>query len=251
MSSSTVADALRDLQQRWQRYWPETDASAIAADAEQRLEAACQTWELTDPLPLYGGVVGLTCAAGDRVVKVLPRGHPEGAEMRGEAEALARWKGSGASVELLEQRDDGMTLLMPRVEPGTTLDAVVTDYDEQLRIVGGLVKQLHAIDPHIAHADLHGGNVLLDGEHWVAVDPKGITGDRHVDVWLLVCPQAPTPTDKDELQRRVAIYSQAAGLDPNRAAASARAIAQREAELCADSAFEGWPARLRRLAELL
>jgi streptomycin 6-kinase len=186
-----------------------------------------------------------------------------------------------------------MTLLLRRVRPGTALDGL--DYDEQLVVAGELVARLHAAgepspalpsvgayvdpyrqlgdpeldvllasgddDPVAVHADLHGGNVLRDGDRWVAIDPKGVRGDRHLDVWLLVCPQAPALPDDaaSEMRRRIETYSRAAGLDPERAAgldperaaAWARVIARAEAVLCGESAFAGWPARLRRIAEAL
>lgn len=78
-------------------------------------------------------------------------------------------------------------------------------------------------------------------------------GDPHLDVWLLVCPQAP-PLRGDEAAeawRRVEVYAEAAGLEPERAGAWARVIARAEAVLSADSAFPEWPERLRRLAEAL
>jgi len=244
---------------------------------------------LADPVPLRGGAVALTCAAGDVVVKVLPRLHPETAAMRGEGEALAHWSPTGAAVELIDRRDDGMTLLMERIRPATTLDDAVADYDEQLAVTGALVRRLHdagepsaalppielyaqpyrrvlgdEVDRLIAssgppvavHADLHGGNVLLDGDRWVAIDPKGVRGDPHLDIWLLICPQAPTlPDDPDaaraEMVRRIGVYADLAALDPERAAAWARLVARAEAVLSAQSAFAGWPTRLRRIAAAL
>lgn len=252
-----VETALRDLAERWQRYWPDVDAAELAADVRSRLAGACAAWQLGDPQPLAGGVVALTCATGGSVVKVLPRMHPEENEMRAEAEALRAWRGCPAAVELRGERDGGLTLLLERVRPGTTLDAAGTSYDDQLAIVGSIVRALHAaVDPPIAHGDLHGGNVLAGPHGWVAIDPKGTERDPLADVWLLVCPQAPPlPDDPEsaraEARRRATVYAAAAGLDPDATAASAGAIAAREAELCADSAFTGWPQRLRRLAAAL
>jgi streptomycin 6-kinase len=233
--------------------------------------------------------VALTCAAGDVVVKVLPRFHLETSAMLGEGGALAHWSSTGAAVELIDRRDDGMTLLMKRLRPATTLDEAVADYDEQLSVTAALVRRLHAagepaaslppielyaqpyrrvlgdeVDPLIAsstppvavHADLHGGNVLLDGDRWVAIDPKGVRGDPHLDIWLLLCPQAPPlPADpdaaRDEMARRIGVYADIAGLDPARAAAWVRIVARAESVLSADSAYTGWRERLRRIAAAL
>jgi hypothetical protein len=73
-------------------------------------------------------------------------------------------------------------------------------------------------------------------------------------VWLLLCPQAPPLPDSggaDELRRRIRVYCEAAGLDPDRAARWVRVIARAESALSADSAFSGWPARLRAIADAL
>jgi streptomycin 6-kinase len=102
-----------------------------------------------------------------------------------------------------------------------------------------------------AHADLHGGNVLRDADRWVVIDPKGVRGDPHLDVWLLLCPQAPPLPDEDpagELRRRIAIYCEAARLDPERATRWVGVVARAESVLSADSAFGEWPERLRQIA---
>lgn len=276
-----MEDALRDLAPRWQRYWPEADVNAIVADVRSRMVAAIEAWDLGAVVRLEGGVGALTCAAGGRVVKVLPRLHPEEAVMHGEGEALVHWHETGAAVPLIDRCDDGMTLLLKRLAPATTLDDV--PYDEQLAVAGDLVARLHAAgpppeslpsiehyvepyrrvgDPELdallastersvaVHADLHGGNVLRDGGRWLAIDPKGVRGDPHLDVWLLVCPQAPLLPEDDparELRRRIEVYCDAARLDPERAARWVGVIARAEAVLSANTAFPWWTERLERL----
>jgi endonuclease V-like protein UPF0215 family len=78
-----------------------------------------------------------------------------------------------------------------------------------------------------------------------------VRGDRHLDIWLLVCPQAPALPEANaaaELRRRIDIYANAAGLDPERAERWVRVVARAESVVSADSAFPGWPERLRRIA---
>lgn len=278
-------EALRDLAPRWQRYWPAADVDRIVTDVRERMTAALDAWNLSSAAPLGGGVGSLTCAAGDFVVKVLPRFHPEEEAMHGEAEALTHWRETGACVPLLDSRDGGLTLLLRRLRPATDLDA--RPYDEQLVVAGTLIARLHAaglppeslppievyVEPYrraadpgldellatterevAVHADLHGGNVLRDGDRWLAIDPKGVCGDPHLDVWLLLCPQAPAlPQDDpvDELRRRIRTYCEAAGLDPGRAERWVGVIARAEALLSQDSAFGWWPDRLRRIGAML
>jgi streptomycin 6-kinase len=254
-------------------------------DVRARLIEAVEAWDLASPEPLSGGVGALTCAAGNAVLKVLPRHHPEEQLMRGEAVALSHWRARGAAVELRDTRDDGMTLLLRRLRPASVLDEL--PYDEQLAVAGQLVARLHAAgdpppdlpaieayvepyrrvgDPELdallasspppvaLHADLHGGNVLRDGDRWLAIDPKGVAGDPNLDMWILTCAQVPPlPADdpSGEMRRRIDIYAHAAGLDPQRVAAWVRVVARAEAVLTADSAFESWPQRLQEIAAAL
>src|SRR6478609_3457465 len=136
---------LRDLVPRWQGYWPRADAQDIAADVRERLRAAAAAWQLEQLEPLGGGVVALAGATADRVIKVLPRLHPEEQLMRGEGIALAHWSQTGASVPLLDARDDGLTLLLPRLRPAEPMDRI--DYNEQLVTAGRLVAAMHAAGP--------------------------------------------------------------------------------------------------------
>src|SRR5687767_9852974 len=95
------------LAAHWQGYWPATDTAALTADIEERLAAATVAWGLRDIEPLDGGVVALTCAATrdgrPLVLKLNPRGHSDDAQLAGEGDALAFWRGTGAAVELLDQ----------------------------------------------------------------------------------------------------------------------------------------------------
>jgi hypothetical protein len=189
-------------------------------------------------------------------VKVLPRHHPEEQAMRGEAEALAHWRDTGACVPLLDQRDDGFTLLLRRLRPATSLDDV--EYEEQLVEAGRLIKSLHAAgtppeslpgvevytEPYRQPADPELADLIATTER----------GDPHLDIWLLLCPQAPALPHDDpvgELRRRIGVYCDAAGLDPERAERWVGVVARAEARLSHDSAFEWWPERLRQIGAAL
>jgi streptomycin 6-kinase len=240
--------------------------------------------------PLAGGNVALVCAAARDgrpvVLKANPRGTPDDAELASEGAALAFWRPTGAAVELLGQRDDGYTLLLERAEPGDSLDATELDWEDKLVVLGRLARRLHAagsppaevipmsayaarwpgaateglLEPSptdvLLHADLHPGNALRVDGSWKVIDPHGARGDRHAEIWALICPEAPAlPEDPAEAQRsawrRLETYAHSAGLDPNRAALWTRVRASAEAvspEIADDPA---WADRLRRTSQAL
>jgi streptomycin 6-kinase len=249
----------------------------------RRFEAAVEHWGLSDPRPLEGGSVALVCVVEGAVLKLNPRGHREDAQVAGEGEALAFWEPTGAVPRLLGSRDNGFTLLMERLEPGTPLNETGAGWEEQLELLGGLAARLHAQghpgdgfismsefwadwpkaererlsapadDDVLMHADLHGGNALLHGTGWRIIDPKGVRGDRHADVWALLEPDAPAlPVDPAAAAETawswVTRYAAAAGMDPGRAAAWTRVRAHAEATWITD---EAWAARLLALAAAL
>lgn len=234
------------------------------------------------------------------VVKVTPRGCSSDAELAGEALALTTWRSSGAAVRLLDQRDGGATLLLERLRPGTMLDETGVGVTERLEVLGALARRLHTAgelptslqpmgafaapwrralsgdaaavvaldalcapsqDDVVVHVDLHGRNVLRGGDRWVVIDPKGVRGDRHADVWALIDPSVPSlPADpgaaRQAAWQRVRTYASAARLDLDRAAAWARLRAHAQA-LALDTAPNlsphdaAWAERLHRTADAL
>jgi streptomycin 6-kinase len=269
------------LQARWEGYWPDTDAAALTADIEERLAAATPAWGLERIQPLDGGVVALTCAAirhGRPVVlKLNPRGTSDDIQLAGEGDALAFWRSTGAAADLLDQRDDGFTLLLERLQPGDALEDTVSGLEDRLIEIGRLVARLHGAGPPrgsfihmrdflpdwetpaggeevLTHLDLHAGNVLRAGEGWKAIDPKGVRADRHADVWALIDPltMEDFPNDPGQAEataeRWLELYTEAAGMDLGRAREWTRIRASAEAQWVHD---DGWAAALRRIADAL
>jgi streptomycin 6-kinase len=72
--------------------------------------------------------------------------------------------------------------------------------------------------PCVLHGDLHHGNVLDFGPRgWLAIDPKGLLGDRGYDHANMICnPDVETATAPGVLARRVRTISEAADLEPRR-----------------------------------
>jgi streptomycin 6-kinase len=70
----------------------------------------------------------------------------------------------------------------------------------------------------VLHGDLHHGNVLDFGpKGWLAIDPKGLIGDRGYDHANMLCnPDAETALAAGVMDRRIEIVSAAANMPPAR-----------------------------------
>lgn len=235
------------LRPHWAYWWPAADLETMAVDVRERLRDAVETLALRDAHVLAGGNVAAVLAArydGDPVVvKASPRGHDD-AQVAAEGEALAFWRPTGAVPDLVARRDDGFTLVLERLTPGTTLDETDPAGDERLSVLGRLVARLHAAGPPpprtfpslhdyaagwhrsvtaagplhddleellesadddvLVHADLHGANALRAGEEWKAIDPHAVRGERHADTWALLDPLAPMLPADPAAARRTA-----------------------------------------------
>jgi streptomycin 6-kinase len=241
---------------------------------------------------LPGGNVALVCAAvrdgRPLVLKVNARGTPDDAELASEAAALSFWRPTGAAVELLEERDEGFTLLLEHALPGHSLGQTRLSWDEQLVELGRLARRLHTAgtppstvipmstyaaawsggdgelgellvpgpEDVLVHCDLHPGNALRADAGWKVIDPHGARGDRHAEIWALICPEAPwLPEDPGEARRiawgRLSTYTDAAGLDPGRAAVWTRVRARAETQSPYVVGDPAWAERLRRTARAL
>jgi streptomycin 6-kinase len=70
----------------------------------------------------------------------------------------------------------------------------------------------------VLHGDLHHGNVLDFGARgWLAIDPKGLIGDRGFDFANILCnPDFEIATSPGRLVRQIDVVADAAQLDPAR-----------------------------------
>jgi streptomycin 6-kinase len=70
----------------------------------------------------------------------------------------------------------------------------------------------------VLHGDIHHGNVLDFGERgWLAIYPKGLTGERGFDYANIFCnPDLETATAPERLVRQVNVIAEAAGLERRR-----------------------------------
>jgi streptomycin 6-kinase len=67
----------------------------------------------------------------------------------------------------------------------------------------------------VLHGDIHHGNVLDFGPRgWLAIDPKGLVGERYFDFANLFCnPDLAIATAPGRLARQATVVAEAAGLD--------------------------------------
>jgi streptomycin 6-kinase len=120
---------------------------------------------------------------------------------------------------------------------------------------GGLHAELCELmgEPVVLHGDLHHFNVLRSGDGWVAIDPKGVVGEREYEVGALL--RNPWPALLDEprpgriLERRSTQLAEALGFDLERVRAWAYVQAVLAAAWCVE---DGWdPAFPLAVADLL
>jgi streptomycin 6-kinase len=73
-------------------------------------------------------------------------------------------------------------------------------------------------EERVLHGDIHHANILDGGDRgWLAIDPKGLFGERAFDYCNTFCnPDIETATARDRLARQAAIVARAAELEPGR-----------------------------------
>ena len=92
---------------------------------------------------------------------------------------------------------------------------------------GGILKKAWLTSEHllqnpqdikVLHGDIHHQNILDFGvSGWLAIDPKGILGERYFDYANIFCnPDAETATKSGRLERQARVVSAIAGLDYQR-----------------------------------
>jgi streptomycin 6-kinase len=218
-----------------------TAAKRVAHDAARH-------WGLELEPPFAMSNVSYVAPTGTAVVKVAWEGDDESLH---EPEALALWDGDGA-VKLLGRH--GRAILEQRATPGTDLaklpeaqaTAIAVELANRLwrpacspfrpvvpevrewivraerdgsalaPIARELINDLDGPADSVVHGDFHHHNILLDGDRYVAIDPKPYAADREYDVpSFLWNPMTNDLEDADLLEDRIAAFV-AAGLNESR-----------------------------------
>jgi streptomycin 6-kinase len=185
-----------------------------------------------EPEEMAGGAL-MAWWAGDGAARVLAR--------EGEALLLERAAGARSLAEMARSDEDdeacrilcaaGARLHAPRAaQPPTSLVPLERWFRAlwpTAEAQGGLFAKSASVarglldDPQaqcVLHGDLHHGNVLDFGDRgWLAIDPKGLWGDRGYDFANICCnPDVETATAPGALARRSGVICAASGLEPRR-----------------------------------
>lgn len=180
-----------------------------------------------DPEEIAGGMV-LQWWAGDGAAPVLER--------EGNALLMERAVGTGSLYrQCLGGDDEGPistlcdvldrlhtsrpTPLPPTVRLRTWFAALLTSESTDSQIARGkhIAEHLLAteLEPVVLHGDVHHQNVLdFGGGRWLAIDPKGLLGERAFDyVNMFRNPSTPIATDPATFRRRLLQIATRAALD--------------------------------------
>ena len=174
----------RDPFARQHRNWAQwfgRESEAVRAATAARAQAAMEEWNLSTVEPFGGGGVGYVYRArlrsGEAVVlKVEPATAawvPQAADR-----ALVVWARAGLAPRVIASRDDGGTLLLELVTPGTPLGALTSSIGESFPVIADMARRLRGAGPTAAegpfltmaeHAEMDGWRRVLNRRHPRAV----------------------------------------------------------------------------------
>ena len=205
-------------------------------DAALRVaERLAREWGVEMDGPMPGATGSLVLAAGETVLRMPLLEGERGASLA----VLRAFAPYGGVAPLREDPASGAALL-PRLRPGSSLDALPEDAAmaawialvRRLRAAEGdapgvetgleplwtkptdlrldtdapaLARRLLATSPppRLLHGDLHHFNVLRNGAEWVAIDPEGVTGDPAYECAAFLRNPVPALGDDPDLRGRL------------------------------------------------
>ena len=126
----------------------------------------------------------------------------------------------GVAARLHAPRGSHPPRLIPLAEWFRALESAARKYGGILCRSAATARQLLADrqDIIVLHGDIHHGNILDFGPRgWLAIDPKGLIGERAFDFANVFCnPDAGIATAPGRLARQATVVADAADLDRNR-----------------------------------
>ena len=185
----------------------------IAQEAEERRGAALMVWWDGDGaarvLAHEGDALLMERAGGDTSLVELARS-------RADDEASRILCAAAARLHAPRRRPPPPTLV-PLARWFRELEPAAARHGGVLRLAAATARDLLAVPREVVvlHGDLHHGNVLDAGPRgWLAIDPKGLVGERGFDFANIFCnPDPDTVTAPARLARQVDTVAAAAGLD--------------------------------------
>jgi streptomycin 6-kinase len=122
--------------------------------------------------------------------------------------------------QLHAPRNRPLPALVPLAQWFEALHRAADAHGGILRVAAATASNLLTTQREIAvlHGDMHHGNVLDFGSRgWLAIDPKGLIGERYFDYANILCnPDEETATAPGRLARQASVIAKAAHLDRNR-----------------------------------
>ncbi len=151
----------------------------------------------------------------------------------GSLAAMSRSGGDAQACRILCSVAHRLQVIRASSPPNLTpLQAWFSDLAAAAALQGGIMERSAAAarvllsDPRdvvVLHGDLHHDNVLDFGARgWLAIDPKGLLGERGFDYANLFCnpdpsdPMPPIATSADVFSNRLALVTDIADLEPSR-----------------------------------
>lgn len=188
----------------------------VALNQEEREGAALMTWYRGDGaarvLAYEGPALLLERAVGEKSLAAMARSGRDDAATALLCHAVARLHAPRPAAP--------PAMLAPLPVWFRQLEPAAHAHGGVLIKSAGAARRLLAAprDAVVLHGDIHHDNVLDFGPRgWLAIDPKGLFGERGYDYANLFCnPDLATATAPGALARRVAVVSRAAGIEPRR-----------------------------------
>ncbi len=155
---------------------------------------------------------------------------------------------SGVLGPLVHQGDAATgVILMDRLRPARTLHTSSLVEPERVSVISTMIRKFQALDTSgmaeaatmlegrnalvdrleatcstkvFLHGDLHHANVLLDGDEWIPIDPKGLVGDPAFEcAAYLANPISDLPSREEFIEmnrQRIRQFAAELGFDPFR-----------------------------------
>jgi streptomycin 6-kinase len=187
----------------------------IAHEPEERFGASLMAWWRGE------GAARVLEHEGDALLLERATGAASLAEMarNGQDDEASRII-CAVAAKLHAPRDHPLPTLVPLSEWFAALPPGAARHGGILVDAAAAARELLADQRDVAalHGDLHHGNVLDAGEGgWLAIDPKGLEGERAFDFANIFCnPDAEVAASPGRLARRADIVAAAAGLERER-----------------------------------